>query len=251
MIYVRSAATKNYNDRTLWYRNNLRTIKQILRFSAILNILFMLVLLWRIWRADLSLSLFQFLLIILFPVSAGWYVFSARFLRIKSIRQTGWIKPFVVGFTWAGWATVYPVIMSQMQNGKSIRSGLVPLLLLWLQDFLFFSTNAVLFDIKDYRTDFHDRLNTYPVLFGVRNTFRFIIAPLMLFNLGVFFIFQSLQNFSPAQTIIQLIPYVLLTVIMINHRLQRSLLYYLAAVDGLVFVKAVCGITSVLIFKRS
>ncbi|HEX8277880.1 MAG TPA: hypothetical protein VF540_04265, partial [Segetibacter sp.] len=31
MIYVRSVKAKNYNDRTIWYRNNLSSIKRILK----------------------------------------------------------------------------------------------------------------------------------------------------------------------------------------------------------------------------
>src|SRR3712207_8674667 len=44
-----------------------------------------------------------------------------------------------------------------------------PYLLLWLQNFLFFSVVAIIFDIKDYRTDFYHRLKTYPVILGIRD----------------------------------------------------------------------------------
>ena len=250
MIYVRSVGAINYNERTTWYRNNLLIIKKFLKTSIILTVAFLFFLVWKNLSAIFSLSLFQYLLIVIILLVAGWYTFSSHFFRIKNIRQTGWIKPFVVGLTWAGWVTVYPLLVWSIQRRHSINNYFIPLLLLWLQDFLFFSINAVLFDIKDYRIDFQNHLKTYPVILGVRNTFRFIIVPLTILNLLVFFLFQWQQNYSAIQTVIQLIPYVLLIVIMINHRAQRGLLYYLAAVDGLVFAKAVCGITSILFLKK-
>jgi 4-hydroxybenzoate polyprenyltransferase len=160
------------------------------------------------------------------------------------------MKPFIVGLTWAGWVTIYPVVIWQVQRNESFDGSLIPLVLLCLQNFLFFSINAIIFDIKDYRTDSYYHLKTYPVIFGVKNTIRFIVLPLIFINLVVFFLFQRQQNFSFWQTSIQLIPYILLVLIVLRYRQGRKVLYYLAAVDGLVFLKAFCGITSILLIKK-
>ena len=248
IIYVRSVGAKSYNDRTIWYRNNFIAIKKICFISIIITAALAVLLLTENIKAFSSLSFLQITLSAAFPVVAAWYTFSPSFFRIKKIRHTGWIKPFIVGLTWAGMVTVYPLFIYQARTGNEI--GGKSFILLFLLDFLFFSVNAIIFDIRDYRTDSFHRLKTYPVIFGVRNTFRFIIFPVVILDFIVFFLFQQHRHFSALQTVIQLVPHLLLIYIILNHRQQRSVLYYLAAVDGLVFLKAFCGITSIIILKK-
>lgn len=250
MIYVRSVRTKNYNDRTVWYRNNLSAIKKALKAGIALTVAILLFLICKNLDTLRLLSPAHFLLITAFPLIAAWYTFVPKVFRLIKIRQIGWIKPFIVGLTWAGWVTIYPVIIWQVQRKQIGNYQVLSLLLLCLQNFLFFSINAVIFDIKDYRTDTQHQLKTYPVVLGIRNTFRFIVLPLTALNLVIFFLFQQQQKFTVLQTIIQLIPYTLLVFIIVKYRHGRKVLYYLAAVDGLVFLKAFCGITSILLIKK-
>jgi 4-hydroxybenzoate polyprenyltransferase len=250
MIYTRSVRSKNFNERSRWYSRHLSTIKTALTIAIVLTVSCLIFLLSENVHRLLSLSLGQLLLISAFPIAAAWYTFTPKALRLTKIRQVGWMKPFIVGLTWAGWVTIYPVVIWQVQSNESFEAPLIPTALLCLQNFLFFSINAIIFDIKDYTTDSYYQLKTYPVIFGVRNTIRFIVLPLVLINLVVFFAFQRQQNFSFIQTSIQLIPYVLLVLIILRYRHGRKVLYYLAAVDGLVFLKAFCGITSILLIKK-
>lgn len=249
MIYVRSVGVKNYNDRTIWYRNNLIAVKKICYISIGITAALAVILLTENTRTFLALSFLQIGLLVTFPVIACWYTFSPAFFHIKKIRLTGWIKPFIVSLTWAGMVTVYPLFIYRVQMRKESGTE-VSFLLLFVLNFLFFSINAIIFDIKDYRTDSFHRLKTYPVLLGIRNTFRFIIFPVVILDFIVFFLFQHHQHFSVLQTGIQLVPHLLLIYIILIHRQQRSVLYYLAAVDGLVIVKALCGITSILFLKK-
>ncbi len=250
MIYVRSAGAKNYNDRTLWYRRNLDSIKKVLRIAIILTCTFLLIFLIRNLQTLNLLTTGQLLVISAFPLIAAWYTFSPKKLGLKKIRQIGWIKPFIVGLTWSGWVTLYPILIWQIQRKQDFNQAFLNTGLLWMQNFLFCSVNAIIFDIKDYRNDLQHHLKTYAVILGIRNTYRFIVIPVVILNLIVFFLYQKQQHFSLAQTLIQLIPYILLTVIISKQRQQKTLLYYLVAVDGLVFVKALCGITSILFFKK-
>lgn len=249
-IYVRSVRTKNFNERTLWYSSHLKIIKSSLKVAVVVTVLSLILFIVLNLHRLLLLSVAQLLLITAFPIAAAWYTFNPGALRLIKIRQVGWIKPFIVGLTWAGWVTIYPVIIWQVQRNRLLSTSIMPVVLLCLQNFLFFSINAIIFDIKDYRTDSYHRLKTYPVIFGVRNTFRLIIAPLIILNLFIFFLFQKQHDFTVLQILIQLIPYVLLVFILINYKNGRSVLYYLTAVDGLVFLKALCGITSILLIKK-
>ena len=249
-IYVKSVGTKNYDDRTLWYRKNLSTLKLILKYVVAVSSLFLLFLITKNLHQFFLLTPVQFLLIIAFPLIAAWYTFAPGFLKIRNIREVGWIKPFIVGLTWAGWVTFYPVIIWKLQTGLKPELSFLSLFLLWLQNLLFFSINAIIFDIKDLKTDSSNRLKTYPVIFGIKNTFRFIVIPATFLNLVVFFLFQAQNNFTSGQVVIQLIPYALLILVIAKYRRGRNVLYYLAIVDGLVFLKAVCGIASIIFLKN-
>ncbi|MGI8633768.1 MAG: UbiA family prenyltransferase, partial [Segetibacter sp.] len=249
-IYIKSVRTKNFNERTVWYSHNLSTIKVFLTIAVVLIAVFFILLITVNLSRLVMLSPAQILLITAFPLAAAWYTFTPRAFRLIKIRQVGWIKPFIVGLTWAGWVTIYPVIIWQVQRNQMVSAPVTSLVLLCLQNFLFFSINAIVFDMKDYRTDAYHHLKTYPVVFGVRNTFRYIVSPLIILNLVVFFLFQAYHTFTILQILIQLIPYVLLVFILLKYKNGRSVLYYLVAVDGLVFLKAFCGITSILLIKK-
>ena len=249
-IYVRSRGAKNFNERNIWYRANIDSIQKTINVAVVLAFVLMVLIVLKNLDTLFSVSTAQVLLIIAFPTIAAWYTSSPKFLPFKKIRQFGWIKPFIIGLTWAGWVTVYPIIMLQIQRAHSIMYGTLPPVLLLLQNFLFFSINAIIFDVKDFRTDFKHNLKTYPVILGVRKTFRYIIVPAIIVNIVIVVMFQIQQHYSAVQTAIQFIPYILLICVVAFYKPHRKLLYYLVVVDGLVFVKAVCGISSILFFKK-
>lgn len=249
MIYVRSVGAKNYNERTLWYRKHLATIKHLLRITLSLVAAFIIYLLWKNRLGLYSFSAMQWGLIAVFPLVAALYTFKIPGVYFKKIRQIGWLKPFVVGFTWSGWVTVYPLLIWQVQRGYPGKVHAIPSLLFWLQNFLFISILAIIFDIKDYRNDVRLRLNTYPAKLGIKNTFHYVIYPVTAVNLVVFFLFQAQHHNSLVQTIIQGIPYMLLVWVLLTHRRPRNVLYYLVAIDGLMFLKAMCGIISISFIK--
>ncbi len=248
MIYVRSVGARNYDERTLWYRRHLKIIKLLLKLALALVAAFILYLLIKNLNSFYGFKVFQWLMILVFPLVAALYTFKFPLFNSKKIRQIGWLKPFVVGFTWSGWVTVYPVLVWQVQAGVSPGNPVIPSGLFWLQNFLFISILAIIFDIKDYRTDVRLRLNTYPAKLGIRNTFRYVIYPVFIFNMIVFFLFQRQKNFSPVQTFLQLLPYLFLLWVILTHRKPREVLYYLVAIDGLMFLKAICGMISISFF---
>jgi hypothetical protein len=245
MIYVRSVGAKNYNDRTLWYRRNLVVITKLLKITLALVGVFLLYLLWSNWAAFHRFTIFQWCLILVFPFVSALYTFKMPWLYLKKIRQIGWLKPFVVGFIWSGWVTVYPLLVWEVQRGDSNTKPSIPNGLFWAQNFLFISILAIIFDVKDYRNDVQLRLNTYPARLGIRNTFRYVIYPATFINLILFLLLQFQQHFTLEQTLVQAIPYFFLIWVNLTHRKPRGVLYYLVAIDGLMFLKAICGIISI------
>lgn len=247
-IYIRSINAANYSDRTLWYRSNLVTIRKVLKATFVLTALFLVIIVVRNFSKLLSIPSSYLLALLIFPAIAAWYTFSPRRFSLRKIREIGFVKPFVIGFIWAGWTTVYPVIVWQIQKGSTSLLILPPALLL-LQNFLFYSINAIIFDLKDYRTDSHFNLKTFPVVLGIKTTIQLVLIPLFFLNVTVFILY-SCQYLTFTSSALQSIPYVLLFLIIVTHKQQKSLLYYLAVVDGLLFVKVFAGIISSIYFKK-
>jgi 4-hydroxybenzoate polyprenyltransferase len=183
-----------------------------------------------------------------FPFVAGLYTFKVPFFYFPKIRQIGWLKPFVVGLIWSGWVTAYPLIFGQIERADPRANFVLPSVWFWLQNFLFISILAIIFDIKDLRTDARFNLNTYPARLGIINTFRYVIYPLAIFTVIAFALFHIKAKLLLVQIFIQTIPYLLLTSVILTHRKPKNLLYYLVAIDGLMFLKAVCGSISILFF---
>jgi 4-hydroxybenzoate polyprenyltransferase len=251
MIYVRSTNARNFDERTLWYRHNLAGIRLIITFTLWLVAAFLIYLLWKNRLALISYTLLHWALILVFPAIAALYTFKIPGLYFKKIRQIGWLKPFIVGLTWSGWVTVYPVLVWQAQRGYINKSSARLSWLFWLQNFLFISILAIIFDIKDYRNDVRFQLKTYPATLGVRNTFWYVVYPVTIVNIIIFLLFQFQHDFSVWQTVVQSIPYLLLVWVLLTYRKTRSVLYYLVAIDGLMFLKAICGIISITFLNRT
>ncbi|HNL82947.1 MAG TPA: hypothetical protein PKG56_06090, partial [Chitinophagaceae bacterium] len=122
--------------------------------------------------------------------------------------------------------------------------------LLWLKNFMFISTLCVMFDLKDFEIDKKDGLKTFAVQFGVSNTIKYIIIPLVIICIAAFIIFVEQNHFPYQRILLNIIPYLFL--ILISFALlkkKRKIIYYLFVIDGLMILKAICGILGMLIIK--
>jgi hypothetical protein len=108
--YIRKCSVISSNPRTNWYTRNYRfmwwqqvTITIILCVSLILFLA-------DFWRAVAAMSARHWILATIFPFVAALYYGINAFSGKYSLRKIGWLKPFIIGFTWAGLVTVYPVL---------------------------------------------------------------------------------------------------------------------------------------------
>ena len=162
------------------------------------------------------------------------------------MRAIGWLKPFIIGFAWSGLVTVYPIFFRQLQSGIAKEAFIFPSGLYWLQNFLFISVLAIVFDIKDHTTDIRYGLKTYPALLGISKTLHLVVVPVTLLSLGSLFLYGYYTQLSFAPALVQTIPYILLLMIIPLLKTPRSTLFYLTCIDGLMLTKGVCGIISIL-----
>lgn len=246
--YMTDISVETINKRTQWYNQNRKTVKvsQALMICIAFIICFYL---FHTHHRMLKFNAATWCMLLLFPVTAVLYygVNSKRFGKYN-LRNKGWLKPFVIGFTWAGFVTVYPVFYYYFENLIPYKPDSLTVFL-FLKNFIFISILCIMFDIKDYASDYHQHINTFVVKAGLRRTIFYIIIPLTLFGLFTFIIFVVYEHFHLTRILLNAIPFLLLLLVGYSMRLRRNTLYYLVVVDGMMLVKAAFGMVAMLIYS--
>jgi hypothetical protein len=241
--YVRKSPFGN-NSRTNWYT---RKYKWVWRSQVIITVILLVALtLFLVYyrNALLNMPAIHWLWICVFPATAALYYGLSGKLNL---RKTGWLKPFVIGFTWAGTVTVYPILFYSIVYKLEYRFGIVTGLL-FLKNFMFIAVLCILFDIKDYASDYLSRLRTFVVKLGLRKTIFYIVLPLTFLGIVSFICYAVIHQFHVMKLLLNVIPFVLLLIAGLSLHHRRSLIYYLSVIDGLMLVKAVCGIIAIIYF---
>lgn len=190
------------------------------------------------------LSINEWFLILVFPVLAFFYYG----IEIKSfghfdLRKVGWLKPLLIGFSWAGAVTYFPFIVDKIESGV-IYPTENHLLILFLKNFLFITLLGILFDIKDYAMDYNAQIKTVVIRLGLRRTLFYFIIPLCLLGIAACFAEASLYQFTRVQSALSILPFALIIPVTYHVSSRRSIFYYLIIIDGLMMLKALCGMTA-------
>lgn len=242
--YLKNLPNDLFDDRATWYKNNTAHLKQFQNIILIFLIADIIFFIYKYYTAFTVMSSIQYGQILLFPLVAFTYTFNLLpFPELKKLRRIGWLKPFIIGFVWSGFVSVYPIIFYQIQTNAENTIFAMPSGLLWLKNFLFISTLCVMFDLKDFDVDKKEGLKTFAVQFGVQNTIRYIIIPLVIVCITAFAYYIHLNNFPYPRIILNLIPYLFLILISFSLlKKKRKIIFYLFVIDGLMILKAICGI---------
>ena len=233
------------NERTSWYFKHQKSnkIKQWLLAFLLIIISFMMG--NHIGNSWMHLSVIEYSVILFFPfVALGYYGFGYCF----NLRTNGWSKPFVIGLVWAGVVTLYPVLFRSITNHDLFVLSL-RCVILFVKNWMFIAMLCILFDIKDYAVDANQSLNTFVVQKGLRETIFKVVMPLTIAGFVVFIIYSFNSQFSMGRILINTIPFVALLFVSFKLISRKSLLYYLSIVDGLMLLKAVCGILGIILYK--
>lgn len=245
--YARKKTPGSQNPRTRWYA---RYYQLIVRSQIVLTTVLLIAFGWFIISFKNALITIQplvLLLILVFPFVAALY-YGFNILSGKyNLRRIGWLKPFIIGFTWAGFANIYPALFYCItHNVEYVPTFFMSLL--FLKNLMFVAVLCIMFDIKDYATDFNYSVSTFVVRIGLKKTIFFVLLPLSLLGLFTFWGYAITHQFSAGKVILNTIPFLLLITTCYSLRKRRSLLYYLIIIDGLMIVKAICGIIAMLYF---
>ncbi len=245
--YARKYSSSGNNPRTEWYMKHYHFLywNQVIT-SIILAITFAVFIYYHHFTL-FQMSVRHWLLAIVFPLVAGLYYGSNVLSKRYNLRSIGWLKPFIIGFTWAGLVVIYPVLYYTVIHGQQYEFTTLGIML-FLKNLMFISVLCIMFDIKDYASDHAQGLKTFVVQLGLRKTIAYILFPLPVLGLLTFITYGHLHQFHTMRIILNMIPFILLLFTVYSLRKRRALMYYLVIIDGLMLVKAGCGITAMLLF---
>ncbi|MBW1619432.1 hypothetical protein [Empedobacter falsenii] len=165
-----------------------------------------------------------------------------------SLRKTMLLKPFLIGWTWAITTVFLPVLFLMLKNETHYVID-AKFYFLFSQTFMYCVVNAILFDLKDYEDDSNRNLKTFVVKYGYHFTLNRIILPLIFLGFLSFVIFGICYGLPLHRILFMLIPIVFLAIFAFKLNRPKAILYYLIAIDGMILLKAICGILSVILFE--
>lgn len=233
---------KIMNPRKAWYNNNHTFVVCSQFFLFAMAVALSIYFLYKNFAAIKSLPSIYWLLAGIVAVAGILYYELLPGAAFKiNLRNTGWLKAFVIGFVWACVANILSFIAVQVESGPHKVESLF-LIWLFIKNFMFCTVNAIIFDIKDYADDSNRQLKTFVVRFGLRNTIFYILLPLIVIGLLSLVAFSISHHFGLPAILINLFPFILLFMIAWSMQWPHKILYYLVIIDGIIFFKAVCGI---------
>lgn len=233
------------NPRTQFYINHRKIVKIITIFLVVICFISGLILGFKS-LPNLAIISWKWILVLIFTgiLTIGYYDLKLGI----SLRKTMWLKPFLIGWTWAITTVFFPVLFLMLENGTHFNLD-AKFYFLFSQTFMYCVVNAILFDLKDYEDDSNKNLKTFVVKYGYHFTLNRIILPLIFLGFLSFLIFGICYGLAWHRILFMLFPILALAIFAFKLNRPRPILYYLIAIDGMIFFKAICGILSVLLFE--
>ena len=197
----------------------------------------------------LNLSIDYWIVVFFMIGVAGlYYGLIPTYFFDLNLRNTGWLKPFIIGFLWACTANILPLILLKIESNVVVDNHFL-WARLFIKNWMFCTVNAIMFDIKDYEIDSNRELKTFVVRIGIQKTIAFILLPLLVIGMSTLLVFGYIQNFNFIVIVMNMIPFLLTIFVAFLMYTKKNILFYLIVIDGLIFIKALCGIVAVLLLK--
>jgi len=243
--YVTESKVNTTNPRTLWYQHHHLHAKMSQLVWSLFVIAGGIFYAIKYYDGLFQISFLNWLGLLTVPVAAAlYYGLSLKPGTGFNLRRNGWLKPFVIGFVWAGMVTIYPVMFKAIQTKQAYDVSVFSAWL-FIKNWMFITVLCIMFDIKDYAADHNHHLKTFVVRVGLRKTIFYIIMPLTIAGWASFLIFSLLNHFPFLRILLNSVPFVLLLMVAYSMHRRKKILYYLIIIDGLMLAKAICGIAGV------
>lgn len=180
---------------------------------------------------------------LIFTLLLALLYYDTAFLPFSfHLRRLGWAKCFLIGFIWANTVTLLPLILYQASAPGAAGVPYPSLLWFYINNFMFCTVNALLFDIKDYDEDSNKNLKTLVVRMGQKKVLTYFVLPLTLLGILAMLLFSLYRDLAWPVIALHLLPFAALLGVAFSLHKPRSILYYLVIIDGLLLLKAGCGI---------
>ncbi|MEJ5961005.1 hypothetical protein [Pedobacter immunditicola] len=242
--------SKTTNPRSQWYITHHQLIKWSQVSLSVICLLTFAYLLLSNFQAFLQLPLLYWLAVSVILLAALLYygLLPSYFFNLN-LRNTGWLKPFIIGFVWACTANLLPLIALKIESGIDLTTNAL-WIWLFIKNWMFCTVNAIMFDLKDYAIDANKELKTFAVRMGLKQTIYKILIPLLCIGILSLLIFTYIAHFHLLTIIFNLIPFMLTLIVGFSLNKRKNILFYLIVIDGLILIKALCGISGVLLLPH-
>ncbi len=240
--YPYTRRTANSADpRVAWHRRHRGLVDRLQRWALLALIALSVWMAIRHRAAIRAMTPLEWIVLLVFPCAGGLYYGAPVISRAMTLRQSGWLKPFVIGFVWAGVVVAYPILFARLQYGQHTQLSLFPCLL-FVKTLMFVAVLAILFDIKDGEVDRRVGLSTVVTLVGTERTLFQVSLPLTVLGMATFLSYATMQDLTIPRVLLVLAPFGLLVAGIVSLRRPRTILYYLTVIDGLMLAKALLDI---------
>ena len=235
------------NQRNIWVREHAGQIKKIQYLLLAFIIGGGSYQLYTLVPGIQLLEPYDILYCCLISLGAFLYYFDTKKYPWLNLRSYGILKPLVIGSIWAGVGVYAPFLYLKLSD--QAYKGMAHMPILFISNALYISIIAVLFDIKDFESDANKQMKTLVVRMGLTKTINWIVLPMSALILMATLRYSFLHGFTGYQILLNTIPLILLISVSYQMHQHKSILYYLAIIDGLIVVKAACGIIATLLFS--
>jgi 4-hydroxybenzoate polyprenyltransferase len=235
------------NQRTIWVREHAGRIKKIQKLLFVFLLVGGSYELFTLYPGIHLMDNDDILYCCLIGLGSFLYYFDTKKYPYLNLRSYGLLKPFVIGCIWAGVGVYAPFLFLKLTDQH--YTGMSHLPILFVSNALYITVIAVLFDIKDFESDANKQMKTLVVRMGLTKTINWFVVPLGALILMATLRYSYLHQFTGYQILLNTIPLILLISVSYQMHQRKSILYYLAIIDGLIVVKAACGLIATLLFS--
>lgn len=242
--------TKTANPRTQWYIEHQKLVNWSQLMLSVACLLTFSYLFFTNFYAILHLPVEYWITVfMLLLVALLYYGMLPSYFFNLNLRNTGWLKPFIIGFVWACTASILPLIVLKIETGINVTESVL-WIWLFIKNWMFCTVNAIMFDMKDYAIDANKELKTFVVSLGLRKTIFNILIPLLCIGMISLLIFTYIAHFKLITIAFNLIPFILTIMVAYSMNKRKEILFYLIVIDGLILVKSLCGIAGILFLQN-
>ena len=235
------------NQRTIWVREHAGRIKKAQKLLFVFLVVGGGYECYALFPGIHLMGIEDILYCCLIGLGSFLYYFDTKKYPWLNLRSYGLLKPFVIGCIWAGVGVYVPYLFLKLSQQHYV--GMNHLSILFVSNALYISVIAVLFDIKDFESDANKQMKTLVVRMGLTKTINWFVVPLGALILLATLRYSYLHQFTGYQILLNTIPLILLISVSYQMHQRKSILYYLAIIDGLIVVKAACGLIATLLFS--